>query len=226
MDFFHSNELGAFAYCFDAIEVRNSVGIIGGISVFIQAVGTQINMSGRASMHDSCAICLTRILQDIRQAESSDRNGHSLFDKGKGNTVLNVTEREVKMLEKVENDYHTTIESCRCLVPSSISNAFSKLEVEFILMVSPVSFARNLPVDDDTCCMLLDYCFEELAIVLCESTFFLPCPDMDAVKDRLRSDAARNLAECFPYSKSVKEFQETNEELNPSPQDRRGNWFK
>lgn len=177
-------------------------------------------------MHESCAISMRRILQDIQNAECADPDSPSLFEKSSSNTILHITGREVKMLEKAETDYNTTLESCRSLIPCVISNAFSKMEVEFVLMVSPAGSGGSL-LDDVTSYMLLEYCFAELAIVLGEClqapAFVLPSPKwavrkaMNSVKDRLRSDAEQDLTDYFLYSQQVKQFRKMNRDNIVSP---------
>lgn len=196
-------------------RIGYTIGILGSLSAFIHAVDKHLNWDGRAAMHESCAISMQRILQDIRQAEYSDPNSCSLFDKSSSDTMLQITGREVKMIEKAEGDYDTALESCRSLIPSVISNAFSKLEVEFVMMVSPAGSGGSL-LDDASSYMLLDYCFAELAIVLGDClkapSFVLPSAAwsvreaMASVKERLRRDAEEDLRNFFPYSESVQEF--------------------
>lgn len=159
---------------------------------------------------------LARILQNLQSVGMSDPKSPGLFDRSQ-DTVLHLTKREAKNLQRAESDFNTAIASCRSLVPDQIECAFSKVEAELVLMLSPVGTDGSL-LDDDSCYLLLEYAFAELSIVLTAAIrppkFMLPSPEyavnktMDSIKARLKVEASLKLTEYFPHSERIKKFQD------------------
>lgn len=191
------------------------LGVMGALSVFIQAFSKSLNWEGEAAMHRSCVIQLQNILQSLLEIEMSDPISPGLFDKSY-NDVLHLTKREEKSLQKVESDFNTACASCRSLIPIEVECAFTKIEAELVMWLSPEGSNGSL-IADGSSYLLLESCYSELAIVLLESIRF---PKMrllsayisvtkafDAVKARLKAGSTTDLTEYFPHSTRIKNYQ-------------------